>query len=113
MTIIMTGVANTGGRAASLNRFARWSGWATRVKEPLAPGGICLKTCPPYALRWHPRWRSRLLVAGTRGLIESLSTAVGSRLGSDIRHSGLEQVLSFHPTTNLDPPAQAPRGQPS
>ena len=51
MTMIMTGVANTGGRAASLNRFARCSGWTTRVKEPLAPGGICLQACPPYVAR--------------------------------------------------------------
>src|SRR5215467_13629544 len=51
MTIIMTGVENTGGRPASLNRFARCSGWTTRVKEPLVPGGICLKACPPYVAR--------------------------------------------------------------
>src|SRR5215831_4314047 len=58
MTIIITGVANTGGRAASLNRFARCSGWTARVKEPLAPGSICLKAClrtsRERALRWHP-----------------------------------------------------------
>ena len=30
----MTGVANTGGRIASLNRFARCSGWTRRLKEP-------------------------------------------------------------------------------
>jgi hypothetical protein len=39
MTMIMTGVANTGGRIAALNRFARCSGWTRRLKEPLAPRG--------------------------------------------------------------------------
>ena len=38
MTMIITGVANTGGRIASLNRFARCSGWTRRLKEPLATG---------------------------------------------------------------------------
>ena len=42
MIMIITGVANPGGRAASLNRFARCSGWTRRLKEPLAPRGICL-----------------------------------------------------------------------
>jgi hypothetical protein len=36
MTMIMTGVASPGGRVASLNRFARCSGWARREKEPFA-----------------------------------------------------------------------------
>ena len=36
MTMIMTGVASTGGRVASLNRSARCSGWTRRLKEPLA-----------------------------------------------------------------------------
>ncbi len=40
MTMIMTGVASTGGNIASLKRFARWSGATTRVNEPLAPIGI-------------------------------------------------------------------------
>src|SRR5437899_9601901 len=40
MTMIMTGVANTGGSIASLNRFARCSGWTRRVKEPFTPIGI-------------------------------------------------------------------------
>jgi len=35
-TMIMTGVANTGGRIASLNRFARCSGWTRRLKEALS-----------------------------------------------------------------------------
>ena len=38
MTMIITGVANTGGRIASLNRFARCSGWTRRLKEPWLPG---------------------------------------------------------------------------
>src|SRR6201993_3668876 len=46
MTMIITGVANTGGRIASLNRSARCSGWTRRLKEPLAPRGICLMACP-------------------------------------------------------------------
>src|ERR1700730_18376500 len=46
MTMIMTGVANTAGRIASLNRSARCSGWTRRLKEPLAPRGICLMACP-------------------------------------------------------------------
>ena len=46
MTIIITGVANTGGRIASLNRFARCSGRTRRLKEPLAPWGICLTARP-------------------------------------------------------------------
>src|SRR6266550_8460034 len=41
------GVANTGGRIASLNRSARCSGWTRRLTEPLAPrGSICFKTRP-------------------------------------------------------------------
>src|SRR5207253_2109264 len=42
MTMIITGVANTGGSVASLNRSARCSGCTRRLKEPLAPRGICL-----------------------------------------------------------------------
>src|SRR5580704_824297 len=34
------GSTNTGGRIASLDRSARCSGWARRLKEPLAPRGI-------------------------------------------------------------------------
>src|ERR1700730_671759 len=49
ITMIITGVANTGGRIASLNRFARCSGWTRRVKEPLAPRGLCLMACPQKA----------------------------------------------------------------
>jgi hypothetical protein len=49
MIMIMTGVANTGGRIASLNRSARSSGWTKRLKEPLAPRGICLMACPQKA----------------------------------------------------------------
>src|SRR6266446_1899770 len=45
MTMIITGVANTGGRIASLNRSARCSGW-TRKLKPLAPRGTCLMACP-------------------------------------------------------------------
>src|SRR5437667_6918002 len=45
--MIMTGVANTGGNIVSLNRFARCSGWTSRLKEPLAPTGICLMGFPP------------------------------------------------------------------
>src|SRR6266436_3145945 len=46
MTMIITGVANTGGKIASLNRFARCSGWTRRLKEPLAPRDICRMVCP-------------------------------------------------------------------
>src|SRR5438270_12344424 len=42
MAMIITGVANTGGSIASLNRLARCSGWTRRLKEPLTPRGICL-----------------------------------------------------------------------
>src|SRR5260370_18842585 len=59
MTMIMTGVANTGGRIASLNRSARCSGWTRRLKEPLAPRGIWRMACPvdgPWPLF---RWRLR------------------------------------------------------
>jgi hypothetical protein len=38
MIMIITGVANPGGRAASLNRFAKCSGWTKRLKEPWLPG---------------------------------------------------------------------------
>src|SRR5207248_8384386 len=40
MTMIMTGVASTGGNVASLKRLARWSGVTRRLKEPWAPSGI-------------------------------------------------------------------------
>src|SRR5262249_14628924 len=50
MTMIITGVANTGGRIASLNRSARCSGWTRRLKEPLAPRGICLTDCPQESM---------------------------------------------------------------
>src|SRR5690348_7198965 len=40
MTMIMTGVAKTGGNIASLNRFARCSGCTRRLKEPFAPTGM-------------------------------------------------------------------------
>jgi hypothetical protein len=46
MTMVITGVANTGGRIASLNRSARCSGWTRRLKEPWAPSGICFTACP-------------------------------------------------------------------
>jgi hypothetical protein len=49
MTMIITGVVNTGGRIASLNRSARCSGWTRRLKEPLAPRGICLNRLRPDA----------------------------------------------------------------
>src|SRR5256885_1124376 len=40
MTMIMTGVARTGGKVASLKRLARWSGVTTRLNEPLTPTGM-------------------------------------------------------------------------
>ena len=42
MTMMITGVASTSGRIASLSLFAACSVWTKRLKEPLAPGGICL-----------------------------------------------------------------------
>src|SRR5947199_10484872 len=47
MTMIITGVANTGGSIASLNRFARCSGCTSSEKEPLAPRDICFMACAP------------------------------------------------------------------
>src|SRR5438128_9095329 len=52
--MIITGVANTGGRIASLNRLARCSGWTRRLKEPLAPRGICLMAYPHKAAVTNP-----------------------------------------------------------
>src|ERR1700730_11270807 len=46
MIMISTGVATTGGSIASLNRSARCSGCTRRLKEPLAPTGICLMAYP-------------------------------------------------------------------
>src|SRR6266480_7233712 len=40
MAMIMTGVANTGGKVASLKRLARCSAVTTSVNEPLAPTGM-------------------------------------------------------------------------
>src|SRR4029077_833883 len=58
MAMIMTGVANTGGKIASLKRLARCSAVTTSVNEPLAPTGIyamrlLLWTC--HATRTVPR----------------------------------------------------------
>jgi hypothetical protein len=53
MTMIITGVASTGGSIASLNRFARRSGWTRRVKEPLAPSGICRMLVSPFLIRFR------------------------------------------------------------
>jgi len=54
MAMIMTGVANTGGKVASLKRLARCSAVTTSVNEPLGPTGtdamrLFLGTC--YAAR--------------------------------------------------------------
>jgi len=40
MTIIMMGVAKTGGKVTSLKRLARCSGVTLRLNEPDAPTGI-------------------------------------------------------------------------
>ena len=40
MAMIMTGVANTGGKVVSLKRLARCSAVTTSVNEPLGPTGI-------------------------------------------------------------------------
>src|SRR5881392_2716480 len=45
MAMIMTGVANTGGKVASLKRLARCSAVTTSVNEPLAPTGIDAMYC--------------------------------------------------------------------
>src|SRR5436190_24113359 len=44
MTMIMTGVASTGGNVASLNRLARWSALTMRLNAPLAPIGMVFIT---------------------------------------------------------------------
>ena len=54
MATIMTGVANTGGKVASLKRLARCSAVTISVNEPLGPTGtdamrLFLGTC--YAAR--------------------------------------------------------------
>src|SRR5713101_3065697 len=82
MTMIITGVANTGGRIASLNRFARCSGWTRRLKEPLAPRGIWRMACLQKGSRRpkgvYPCWRTisarssafRRLLPGTPAMIQ-------------------------------------------
>src|SRR5690348_13320946 len=60
MTMIMTGVAKTGGSVASLNRFARCSGWTRRVKEPFAPSGIGFIAMPSPVIAVRLRTERRL-----------------------------------------------------
>jgi hypothetical protein len=51
IAMIMTGVANTAGSVASLNRLARCSAETVSVNEPLAPGGIG-RTVFPSVCEW-------------------------------------------------------------
>src|SRR5205085_7225341 len=62
ITMIMTGVANTGGNAESLNRLARCSDRTSSENRPLAPTGISFMR-PPHRLpairtsaRTGPEW---------------------------------------------------------
>jgi hypothetical protein len=50
MTMIITGVARTGGNVESLKRLARCSGKTRRLKEPVAPTGM---GCMTFASPWR------------------------------------------------------------
>src|SRR5882724_2805045 len=82
MTMIMTGVANTG-RIASLNRSARCSGWTRRLKEPLAPRGICRMACPQKT----PTTTSRSATASYQRVAQT------SKHGSSALHRHVERYL--------------------
>ncbi len=51
MTMIITGVAKTGGKVASLNRFARCSGCTSNVNEPRVPTAIGVMGPSLFVLR--------------------------------------------------------------
>src|SRR3982074_1208839 len=76
MAMIMPGVARTGGKVASLKRFARCSAVTTSVNEPLAPTGIDAMRLLPWTCR-TARTVQPLLGARGRPAIESQRTAHG------------------------------------
>src|ERR1700730_13632824 len=86
MAMIMTGVAKTGGKVASLKRLARCSAVTTSVNEPLAPTGIDAMRLLPWTCR-TARTVQPLLDARGRPAIESQRTAHGI--------TGVDLLLSF------------------
>src|SRR3981081_2157766 len=86
MAMIMTGVARTGGKVASLKRFARCSAVTTSVNEPLAPTGIDAMRLVPCTCR-TAKTVQPLLGARGRPAIESQRTVHGI--------TGVDLLLSF------------------